>query len=300
MIKKTLYFENPVYLHLSNSQFVIKLKSGEKETLRSIPVEDIGMIILDHPQISITHSLCQKLIANNTAIVWCNAQHLPFGITLSMSDNDTYSKKIHYQINASIPLKKQLWKQTIEAKINNQALVLKKLGYNYIDLIHLSSKVKSGDSENLEAYAAARYWEKLLEPYQTTRGQYEDPPNNMFNYAYAILRAIIARSLVGSGLNPVLGMHHHNKYNPYCLADDIMEPFRPIIDLYIFQYLKKRESIPEVLGREEKAFILNLATIDIYIEGKKSPLMVACQRTTASLMKCYLGEVKNLAYPILK
>ena len=235
MIKKTLYFENPAYLHLSNSQFVIKHKSEEKEILRSIPVEDIGMIILDHPQISLTHSLCQKLIANNTAIVWCNAQHLPFGITLSMADNDTYSEKIHYQINASIPLKKQLWKQTIEAKINNQALVLKKLGHNYKDLIHLSSKVKSGDSENLEAYAAARYWDKLLEPYKTTRGQYEDPPNNMFNYAYAILRAVIARSLVGSGLNPVLGIHHHNKYNPYCLADDIMEPYRPIIDLYIFQ-----------------------------------------------------------------
>lgn len=300
MIKKTLYFENPAYLHLAHAQCVIRLKSSTEETIKTIPVEDIGLIILDHPQISISQALCQKLIANNSAIVWCNEQHLPSGITLSMCGNDTYTEKLYYQLEASVPLKKQLWKQTIEYKIKNQALVLRKLNKPYEDLLYLADQVKSGDPYNVEAQAASRYWDKLLTPYETARGQFEGPPNNFLNYAYAILRSLIAKSLVGSGLLPALGIHHHNKYNPYCLADDIMEPYRPIVDYYIFKYLENSDHIPEMLGKEEKAYILNLVGIDVDIEGKKSPLMVGCQRTSASLMKCFIGESKKLAYPIMR
>jgi CRISPR-associated protein Cas1 len=151
----------------------------------------------------------------------------------------------------------------------------------------------------MEGRAAAKYWDKMLEQYDTTRGRYDAPPNNFLNYAYAILRATVARSLVGSGLMPVLGIHHRNKYNAYCLADDIMEPYRPIIDQHIFDYIALQDFLPEELGKKEKAHILDLVNIDVEIEGKKSPLMVGIQRTTASLMKCFMGESRKISYPIL-
>jgi CRISP-associated protein Cas1 len=184
-------------------------------------------------------------------------------------------------------------------KILNQAAVLKHFGHPSTALEQMAKQVLSGDTKNMEGQAAARYWDKILEPYDTTRGRYEGTPNNFLNYGYAILRTTIARSLVGSGLLPVLGIHHRNKYNAYCLADDIMEPYRPIIDRYIFEYLIENQYEPDDLGSEEKRYILNLCHLDIEIEGKRSPLMVATQRTTASLMKCFMGESRKIAYPIL-
>lgn len=309
MIKRTLYFGNPSYLSMRNEQLVLKYPSVEKneslplhfkkETETTIPIEDIGMVIIDHRQITITHDLCEKLIENNSAIVWCDAKHHPTGMTLPFAANDTLSEKTKYQIDASEPLKKQLWRQTIEAKILNQAAVLKHFGFPYKDLEQMSTQVLSGDTSNYEGRAAAKYWDKMLEQFDTTRGRFDGPPNNFLNYAYAILRATVARNLVGSGLLPVLGIHHRNKYNAYCLADDIMEPYRPIIDQHIFEYVLKQQFLQEELGKHEKAHILDLVNIDVEIEGKKSPLMVGVQRTTSSLMKCFMGETRKISYPIL-
>ncbi|MBK9933267.1 MAG: type II CRISPR-associated endonuclease Cas1 [Cytophagaceae bacterium] len=307
MIKRTLYFGNPAYLSMRNEQLVLRYPSVDKnptlpvhfkkEVENTFPIEDIGMVIIDHRQITVTHDLCEKLIANNSAIIWCDAKHHPSGITLPMADNDTLSEKARYQIDASEPLKKQLWKQTVECKIQNQAAVLKQFNLPFTDLEFMATQVKSGDTGNMEGRAAAKYWDKLLKPFETTRGQFEGPPNNFLNYGYAILRATIARSLVSSGLIPVLGIHHRNKYNAYCLADDIMEPYRPIVDAYLFQYIYDNEFLPDILGQEEKKHILNLVNIDISIDGRKSPLMIATQRTTASLMKCFMGESRKISYP---
>ena len=309
MIKRTLYFGNPSYLSMRNEQLVFKYPAVEKndnlplhfkkEAETTIPIEDIGMVIIDHRQITITHDLCEKLIENNSAIVWCDAKHHPIGMTLPFAANDTLSEKTRYQIEASEPLKKQLWRQTIEVKILNQAAVLRHFRYPHQDLLHMSSQVLSGDTANMEGRAAAKYWDKMLEQFDTTRGRFDGPPNNFLNYAYAILRATVARNLVGSGLLPVLGIHHRNKYNAYCLADDIMEPYRPIIDQHIFEFINLQQFLPEELGKAEKAHILDLVNIDVEIEGKKSPLMVGVQRTTASLMKCFMGESRKISYPIL-
>lgn len=308
MIKRTLYFGNPSYLSMRNEQLVLKYPVVEKsdtlpvhfkkESETTIPIEDIGMVIIDHRQITITHDLCEKLIENNSAIVWCDAKHHPTGMTLPFAANDTLSEKTRYQIEASEPFKKQLWRQTIEAKILNQAAVLKHFGYPHQDLINMASQVLSGDTGNMEGRAAAKYWDKMLEQFDTTRGRFDGPPNNFLNYAYAILRATVARNLVGSGLMTVLGIHHRNKYNAYCLADDIMEPYRPIIDQHIFEYIVLQQFLPDELGKAEKAHILDLVNIDVEIEGKKSPLMVGVQRTTASLMKCFMGESRKISYPI--
>jgi CRISPR-associated protein Cas1 len=207
---------------------------------------------------------------------------------------------VKHQINASEPLKKQLWKQTVSQKILNQARVLKILGFDYKYLERLHQKVQSGDNENLEGHASAVYWELILKKYEVKRGRYEDSPNHYFNYGYAVLRAVIARSLVGSGCLPVLGIHHTNKYNSYCLADDIMEPFRPIVDLWIINYLDKIEEPSETLTKSDKVHLLQIPVIDIEIERKKSPLMVGAQRTTASLVKCYSGDARKILYPEIK
>lgn len=309
MIKRTLYFGNPAYLSTQNEQLIIRLPEVvnnkeipevfQKEAVERIPIEDIGILVLDHTRITLTSGLLEKLILNNVALIQCGQNHLPIAAALHFDINDTFSEKIHYQLRASEPLKKQLWKQTIEAKILNQAAVLQILGHDATALLHHAKNVSSGDPDNREGRAAAKYWEILLKPYGVTRGQNEGPPNQFFNYGYALLRAVIARNLVASGCLPVVGIHHRNKYNAFCLADDIMEPFRPIVDLYIFRYLQTLPSLPENLEKTHKGHLLQIPVLDTLIDGKNSPLLVGAQRTTASVMKCFMGETRKILYPIL-
>ncbi|MDD4690606.1 MAG: type II CRISPR-associated endonuclease Cas1, partial [Eubacteriales bacterium] len=242
MIKKTLYFGNPAYLSLRNEQLVLRLPEVEKndslsdsfkkESERTIPIEDIGVIILDHKQLTITHGLLEKLIENNTAVITCDSNRLPVGLMLPLTGNTTQSERFRNQIDTSLPLKKQLCQQTVKAKVENQAFVLRSTRKEVVkNMLIWANDVKSGDPDNYEARAAAYYWKNLFPEIEGfSRDREGVAPNNLFNYGYAILRAIIARSLVASGLLPTLGIHHHNKYNAYCLADDIMEPYRPFVD----------------------------------------------------------------------
>ena len=230
MIKRTLYFGNPAYLKTDNLQLVAEMKKEEPET-HSVPVEDIGIIILDHPQITITSGLMTRLLEQNVGLVTCDSTHHPVGLMLNLEGHSLQSQKHQAQIEASQPLKKQCWQQTIVAKIDNQARLLKSLGMETNYLTTLMDKVKSGDSDNCEARAAVYYWKHLFsEVPDFRRERYGPPPNNLLNYGYAILRALMARALVGSGLLPSLGIFHRNQYNAYCLADDIMEPYRPYVD----------------------------------------------------------------------
>lgn len=300
MIKKTLFFENPSYIHLHNKQVTVRQGNSKSYTEKTIPAEDIGLVILDNPQITITHGVINALLKNNACILYCDEKHMPNAFMLSLADNDTYSEKVKYQINASEPLKKQLWKQTVCQKILNQSRVIKTLGYDSKYLERLHQKVQSGDQENLEGHASAVYWELLLKRFEVNRGRYEGSPNHFFNYGYAILRSIIARNLVGSGCLPVLGIHHTNKYNQYCLADDIMEPYRPIVDLWIYNYLIALEEVTDTLSKEDKTHLLQIPVIDVELEKKKSPLMVGAQRTTASLVKCFMGTARKIIYPEIR
>ncbi len=297
MIKRTLYFGNPAYLSVKNKQLTIKRPEHEEDY--TVPIEDIGIVVADHQQITMTQSVITSLQDNNAVIIWCGSNHMPVSMSLPISANDTYSEKVRYQIEASEPLKKQLWKQTIVAKIQNQSKLLKHLGHKTLHIDKMIPRVNSGDPENYEGQAAAIYWQLLLDSYDVTRGRYDGGPNALFNYGYAILRAVIARNLVGSGCLPVLGIHHTNKYNPYCLADDIMEPYRPIVDHYIMEYLSTMDTYEGTLTKEDKSYLLNIPVLDIEIQGKTSPLMVGAQRTTASLVKCYKGEVRKILYPEL-
>ena len=298
MIKRTLYFGNPAYLKTINEQLVVELQKEEAES-KSIPIEDIGMVILDHQQITITQALLAKLTANNTAIISCNDKHHPIGMMMCLNGHTLQSQKFKTQIEVTVPLKKQLWQQTIVAKIENQAAMLAFCREENKTLFHLSAAVKSDDSENCEAQAAAYYWKRVFaEFFEFSRNPDPDspPPNNLLNYGYAILRALVARSLVASGLLPTLGIHHRNQYNAYCLADDIMEPYRPFVDYVVWQIIRQNGKYLE-MGPHIKKALLEIPAMDVKIDGKKSPLMNAVQRTTASLAKCYEGTTRKILYP---
>lgn len=308
MIKKTLYFGNPAYLSLANGQLVIKLPEEEKQhalptsikngSITTFPIEDLGIIVLDNRQITLTHGLIIALMANCTVIVSCDEHHLPFGLMLPMMSNTTFNERVRYQLEATLPLKKQLWQQTVKSKIENQAYLIGTRTSKSIAYMHVcADRVKSGDSDNQEALAAAYYWKNIFPDIPAfIRGQDGLPPNNLLNYGYSILRAVVARSLLISGLLPVMGIHHHNKYDAYCLADDIMEPYRPFVDQTVLDIMAKNEQIGE-LTKEIKRDLLAIPTVDVKIGGKRSPLMVAVAQTTASLAKCFSGESRKIAYP---
>lgn len=295
MIKRTLYFGNPAYLKTETEQMVIQLTdSGE---LRTVPIEDIGLLILDHQQITITQALMAKMMAYNVALINCNDAHHPVGLLLNLDGNTLQSQKFQAQVEASAPLKKQLWQQTIAAKIENQAALLKSRNAEHLLLANLSKTVNSGDAGNHEAKAAAFYWKRIFpEVPGFTRDRFGFPPNNLLNYGYAILRAVVARSLVGSGLLPTLGIHHRNQYNAYCLADDIMEPYRPFVDAAVCSIIDRHEEWWELTTNLKKV-LLTIPAMDVVIEGKKSPLMNAVQGTTASLSKCFEGKLRKITYP---
>jgi CRISP-associated protein Cas1 len=304
MIKRTLHFGNPAYLNLKNGQLMIDLPHlqvlGEKDSKKSVPIEDVGIVVLDHPQITITHGCIGALLENNAAIIICNHTHHPTGMMLPMEGNNTQSERFRYQVDASQPLKKQLWQQTIQAKIQNQAAVLAERGIEYENMLYWARSVRSGDPDNYEGRAAAYYWRYVFPPkVEFFRGREGDPPNNLLNYGYAILRAIVARALVCSGLLPTLGIHHRNKYNAYCLADDIMEPYRPYVDQIVLKIIDNGENFLE-LGSAIKSQLLGIASVDVTFEKSRSPLMVGVQNTTASLARCYELKARRIQYPVMR
>ncbi|XVJ64768.1 MAG: type II CRISPR-associated endonuclease Cas1 [Lacibacter sp.] len=298
MIKRTLYFGNPAYLKTLNEQLVMELPdTGET---KQAAIEDIGLLILDHRQITITQALLSKLLANNTAVITCDDTHHPTGMLLNLDGNSLQSQKHQAQLEASVPLKKQLWQQTVIAKIQNQAALLIQEREEAKYLLKLAEEVKSGDADNCEAQAAAYFWKRVFPAFlEFRRERYGPPPNNLLNYGYAILRALVARSLVASGLLPTFGIHHRNQYNSYCLADDIMEPYRPFVDKVVCDIVRMNGKFLEMTPKM-KAALLALPTMDVQMGGQKSPLMNAVQRSTASLAKCFEGKTRKLLYPELK
>ena len=300
MIKRTLYFGNPARLSKRDAQLAVFYPDGSAVTSRTVPIEDIGIVILDNPQVQIGQSLLSALLENNVAVVCTDSRHMPSGMFLNYNGHTELAEVYAAQIESSLPLKKNLWQQTIQQKIANQGSLLGSYGQECSDLAALARRVKSGDPDNLEGQAAALYWRRLFDPeLGFKRGRYEDGPNALLNYGYAILRAVVARSLCGSGLLPAIGIHHRNKYNPYCLADDIMEPYRPYVDRVVCGIVDSGLDYRE-LSPALKKELLQIPVIDVFIDGEKSPLMVAAQRTTASLARCFKGEVRQLLYPQLE
>ena len=296
MIKRTLYFANPAYLSTKNEQLVVKYPDLESPT-KSVPIEDIGFVVLEDPQITITNRLLEKLTHHNAAIINCSQQHMPIGLLMPLSGHSEQNERVRAQLEASVPLKKNLWQQTVQAKITNQAELLSERGIEVQNMKYWAKEVTSGDVQNHEARAAAYYWKSIFDMEDFRRQRGGMPPNNLLNYGYAILRAVCTRALVSTGLLPILGIHHANKYNAYCLADDIMEPYRPYVDMVVSYIVDNLDDMEE-LTPELKQELLKIPALDVVMEGKKSPLMVAMSRTTNSLYECYAGVSRKILYPV--
>ena len=295
MIKKSILIENKTSITAKNLQ--LNIKSEIRESI--IPIEDIGFLVLDHQEIYISLPAMNLLIENNTAVIICSKNHLPNGMFLNLNSHHIQQEIFKNQIDASIPLKKQLWQQTIVEKITNQGLLLEKITQSKNSFEFLASKVLSGDTTNMEGVAASQYWKSFFDTYDINfkRERFGDYPNNFLNYGYAILRAATARALSGSGLLNTLGIHHKSKYNAFALADDIMEPFRPLIDETVFEIMQNYDE--QELNTKIKSELLQVLTRTVYFKDEKSPLMVALQKTASSLQQCYTGERKKIKYPKL-
>ena len=294
MVKRTLSFSRPCILSLKNCQMVVKMKD-DPDFIRTVPIEDIGFVLLENQQISITMPLLNALADNNAAVVVCTDKMMPNAMLLNLDSNSVQGERYRDQIDASEPLKKNLWKQTVEAKIRNQAALLDKLDKDGSQLKPYWQNVKSGDSDNREGVAAKIYWDALFGN-DFVRYRTGDSPNEMLNYGYTVLRAAVARSLMGSGLFPAFGIYHRNRYNAFPLADDIMEPYRPFVDEIVFDLYANGET---ELNKDVKAEILKLLYVDTVFDKVTRPLDLGLSVTTSSLAKCFSGDQKKIMYPLL-
>lgn len=292
MLKRSIFIGNKAKITTQYEQLIIQTEQKKG----NIPIEDLGFIIIENQQTYVSVPALNKLIANNVSVVFCNEKHMPVSMLLNLDDHHIQQEIFSLQIKASEPLKKQLWQQTVKKKIEHKGALLDKLEKTGHPLDFYASKVLSGDTTNREAMAAAYYWKHLFE-FPFVRERNGDFPNLFLNYGYTILRAAVARALSGSGLLNTLGIHHRNKYNAYALADDIMEPFRPLVDAKVLNLILSsnvRELTPDI-----KAALINITTETVYFEDFKSPLMVGLQRVASSLQQCLAGKRRKINYPSL-
>ncbi len=307
MIKRTIFLSRDSYISTKNKQMLIEFKDEAGGEV-SIPIEDIGVLVLESYRLTLSLNLISGLLDNNVAIITCNQKKMPQGMLLNLEGNTLQQERFTAQINVSVPLKKQLWAQTVKQKLYNQGKLLYQLEliekpYRFMprNMLQWIESVRSGDPDNYEARGAAFYWRTIFKNYidNFIRDRGGKSPNNLLNYGYAILRAVTARSLTASGLLPTFGIHHRNKYNAYALADDIMEPYRPYVDKIVFDIVKNHLGDKEEieLSKELKAKLLQVPAMDVIIDGEKSPLMLAMQRTTASLNQCFEGNQRKILYP---
>lgn len=294
MIKRTLMFTLPAYLSLKDNQIVIQLKGSEQTVSR--PIEDIGVVVVENAQVNLSVPLLNALVENNVSVVFCDSKQMPKSMLMSLDGNTTLQESYRYQIDASQPTKKQLWKQLVESKIRNQAILLRKLDKDADVLKPYYMNVKSGDVDNREGLASRVYW-PLLMGNDFRREREGVPPNQLLNYGYSILRAAVARALIGSGLYPAFGLFHRNRYNAFPLADDVMEPYRPFVDEIVYHLYF--DGATSELDKQSKGELLRILFADVQMGKLTRPLEVALSMTTASLLKVLKGEQEKLSLPVL-
>ena len=293
MIKRTIVFSSPCKISVKDNQLVAE--SRECGEIKKIPIEDLGIVIVENLMTSISTPALNALSENNCAVVFCDSRHMPVSMLMNLDSNSVQAERYRQQLEASLPLKKNLWKQVIKAKIINQSRLLTELGLDGNKLKPYYMNVKSGDSDNREGIAANIYWDTLLGR-DFVRTRYGDNPNPLLNYGYAVLRAGMARAIMGSGLFPAFGLFHKNRYNAFPLADDLMEPYRPYVDQLVVQLLREGK---EELNTESKQRLLRVMFLDTHFKGMTRPLELALSVTTASLARCFSGDSKAIEYPVI-
>lgn len=294
MIKRIIEISQAkTYLSVKYGQLLIK---QEGEQISSIPCEDIGVLLVDHQGVTYTHSVFTELLDCGAAVVLCGGDHHPAGMLLPIESNSVQTERFRQQIEAKEPVKKRLWKQIVKAKIRHQAKMVGKDSDVYRTLMVLRDRVRSGDPDNIEAQAGRKYWPVYLQDTTFRRDINGTPPNNMLNYGYMVMRAAVARALCSAGLLPSLGIHHRNRYNAFCLADDLLEPFRGFVESKVRDIYSDIGPVDE-LEQSTKARLLEVLYEEVNIGGFKGPLMVGLHRTMASLQRCFAGEQKFIDLP---
>lgn len=292
MIKRVIDISEPAYLYIKQNQLCV---DRDKETIARISVEDLGILILDHPAIVITQAVIRACQQNGAAVLFCDERHLPISVTLPLWEGHSlHTKVLREQLSMTIPIRKRLWQQVVREKIAEQIVTLAKTGCSVEGLKRLLKKVKSGDSDNCEAQAARQYW-PLLMGKSFRRNPDESGVNSLLNYGYSIMRAMIARAIVGTGLHPAIGLHHKSQYNGLCLADDVMEPFRPWVDWQVLELQK--DDIELEINKDTKQALLAMLSQDVLFDSRKMPLMVAVHSMAARLKEAHTNKDVNLVYP---
>ncbi len=296
MIKRIVEISRAgTYLSVKLGQLVVK-RDGEE--ISRIPCEDIGVVLVDHGGVCYTHTVFTELLRSGAAVVLCDGTHHPAGMLLPIESNSVQSERFRYQIRAKMPLKKRLWQQIVKAKIAHQAKVVEDEPGTCRALKGLAKQVRSGDPDNIEAQASRRYWPVFLQDVRFRRDRDGVAPNNLLNYGYMVMRAAVARALCSAGLLPTLGIHHHSRYNAFCLADDMVEPFRGYVDAKVREICYGGGASDD-LDQGIKAQLLEVLYEPIVVGGFKGPLMVGLHRTMASLQRCFAGEQDRLDLPKL-
>jgi CRISP-associated protein Cas1 len=293
MIKRILEVSSSgTYLSIKHQQLVLKLATGETH---SASCEDIGALIIDNPAVTFSTAVVNSITEAGGCIVVCGKNHLPTTLMLPIEANTLQGERFRRQSDISKPLCKKLWAKIIVSKIQQQAIMLESIGKNSAVLVSLAKRVRSGDPANIEAQAARHYWKPLLGS-GFSRHREGKPPNNLLNYGYTVLRAIVARAICGTGLHPTLGLHHKNKYNAFALADDLMEPYRPLVDQSVLEYLSQND-LTEDINRDCKAKLLGMLHRQLYFDGKKEVVQIAIQHTAESLSKSIMSNRDYLKLP---
>ena len=292
MIKQTLFFTTPVSLSLKYNQIEIRYKDVEEVITR--PIEDVGVVIVENQLVHFTVPLLNALADNNVAVIFCNGRCMPNTMLMPLESNSIQQEVYRFQIEASLPTKKRIWKDIIECKIRNQAALLDMLGRDGKVLKPYYMNVLSGDSDNREGLAAKIYWQQMYGR-QFNRNRNGEDPNSLLNYGYAILRAAVARALLGSGLFPAFGLFHRNRYNAFPLADDVMEPYRPFVDYAVYQIFGY--SSEACLDKEAKQSLVRVLFTDVKMKDQIRPLQVALSMTTASLVRALKDKKESIIYP---
>jgi CRISPR-associated protein Cas1 len=301
MIKRIVEISQAkTYLCVRYGQLVLK-RNGEQ--VSSIPCEDIGVLLVDHQGVTYTHSVFTELLDGGAAVVLCGGNHHPAGMLLPIESNSVQTERFREQIEVKEPVKKRLWKQIVKAKIKHQAKLAGKESDVYKALMVLRDRVRSGDPDNIEAQASRKFWRAYLQDIDSANLRMHfrrringAPPNNMLNYGYTVMRAAVARALCSAGLLPSLGIHHRNRYNAFCLADDLLEPFRGFVEARVRDIYLESGPVDE-LEQTTKAKLLEVLYQEVNIGGFKGPLMVGLHRTMASLQRCFAGEQKYIDLP---
>jgi CRISPR-associated protein Cas1 len=283
----------PARLSVRNSCLVIE-RGAEPEV--TSPLGEVAVLLLAHPQLLLTQPVLARLASAGGMVIVCDDKHMPAAMLLPLEAHFTQGERFAQQTRISDPTRKRLWQSIVKAKVHAQARVLMELRGDDAGLDELAGNVRSGDPDNLEARASRRYWPALFRDPTFRRRRFGGNQNTLLNYGYAVLRAIVARAVCASGLHPSLGLYHHNRYDAFRLADDLMEPYRPIVDRAVAFYCEAYGPAAE-LDKRAKATLIGALLQRFDVEGEKRTLFDIVQRSAASLAAVFAGQRRTLVLP---